>query len=236
MRSYGRGVEAISHLRRLLLLAGCGFLYAPLSLLPLRKAWAVTTYPKTGAALKNGIAAEMRAHHRYLVYGALAKKDGYQGIAYLYTALAVSELTHAQNYAKVLAELGESPYEPTAPKPPVGSTKENLIHSAESELNSIGKTYPALMSQVRAEGLEGAVLAIQYSWKSHQQHLDIINKIRRWSPTMFETVARRIDKRANRYFVCEVCGSTVVELPEENCPVCSVEVSRYRQIAPDHFF
>ena len=92
------------------------------------------------------------------------------------------------------------------------------------------------MSQVGAEGLEGAVLAVQYSWQSHQQHLDIINKIRRWSPTMFETVARRIDKRANRYYVCEVCGSTVVELPKAKCPVCTVDTSHYRQIAPERFF
>lgn len=236
MRSYERSVEAVSHLRRLLLTAVCVFLFAPLSLIPVRRVSAASSYPKTRAALKEGITAEMRAHHRYLVYGALAKREGYQGIAYLYTALAVSELTHAQNYAEVLAELGGSRYEPKVPEPPIASTKENLIHSAESELKSIGETYPALMSQVRAEGLDHAVLAIEYSWKSHQQHLDIINKIRRWSPTMFETVARRIDKRANRYFVCEVCGSTTIELPEVSCQVCGVESARYQQISPDRFF
>jgi rubrerythrin len=204
--------------------------------MPYRDLRAIPGYPKTRVALKDGITAEMRAHHRYLVYGAQAKQDGYQGIAYLYTALAVSELIHAQNYAKVLADLGESPYQPEVPEPAMGGAKENLIRSAESELNSIDKTYPALLSEVRAEGLEDALLAVQYAWQSHQQHLGIINKIRRWSPTMFETVARRIDKRTDRYYVCEVCGSTVVKLPETHCPVCRVEVSRYRQIETDHFY
>ena len=56
-----------------------------------------------------------------MLFGRLAKADGYKGIAYLYTALATSELIHAQNYNRVLVKLGELPVESEVHEIPVGT-------------------------------------------------------------------------------------------------------------------
>lgn len=188
------------------------------------------------AALKEGVVAESRAHHRYVTFGRHAKEEGYRGLAYLYTALATSELIHAQNYIRVLAMLGELARRPAPGEVRLGTAQENLIYAAEREMHSIEQTYPKLQQTVDAEGHADAITVVRYCWASHKQHLDIIEKIRRWSPGFFESVARKIDEKTDRYHVCQVCGSTVTEVPEAGCPVCKEPASKYRLIAHDRFF
>ncbi len=190
----------------------------------------------TVAALRRGVQGETGAHRRYVLFGRLAKEDGYRGLAYLYTALASSELIHAQHYDRVLAKLGVPPAEVDPVEVPTGSAKDNLIYAAEREFKSIEETYPALLAEVETEGYADAVSAVRYAWASHQQHLEIITKIRRWSPSFFETVARRIDEGTDRYYVCQVCGATVTAQPTSACPVCDQPAAAYKLIPPDRFY
>jgi len=207
----------------------------PLGLAATRAARAAPRYASSIPALKEAAATEWRAHRRYVAYVGKAKLDGYGGIAYLFTALAISELIHAQNYNRLLATLGEEILEMESTQAPVGTTKENVIDAANKELNSIENVYPNILQRVKADGPEEAFLAVRYAWESHSQHLDIINKIRQWSPTHFEIVARRIDKIADNYFICQICGSTVKEMPEATCPICENPTRHYRRIDPDIF-
>ena len=193
-------------------------------------------YPKSIKALKSGVAAETAAHRRYVEFGQHANSEGYKGLAYLYTALATSELIHAENYKRLLATLGESVNEPEIAPVRVGTAKENLIYAAEREMNSIENTYPLLLQSVEGEGHTAVTAAIQYSWASHKQHLEIIEKIRRWSPSFFESVARKIDEKTDHYYVCEICGSTVTEIPVGSCPICGESAANYRLIRHDQFF
>ncbi|MFM1891864.1 MAG: hypothetical protein RLZ44_941 [Pseudomonadota bacterium] len=223
--------------RRLIRALGAGTLVLPLQSLwsPAARA-VVAEYPNTVAALQEGVGAETRAHQRYVLFGRLAREDGYQGIAYLYAALATSELIHADNYRRILGELGVPVSEPAAADPPVGDTKANLIYAAERELESIDNTYPKILQMLEPEGVASARRAVEYSWASHKQHLDIINKIRKWSPDFFEKVAKRIDETTDHYYVCEICGSTVTEIPDAPCPVCNEAASHYRLVQPNAFF
>ena len=222
--------------RRQFLILGAVGLSGVLGLPFSRVAAAAGSYPQSIDALTKGVAAETAAHHRYVEFGQHARDEGYAGLAYLYTALATSELIHAQNYVRVLATLGELAGEPEKAPLRVGTAKDNLIYAAERELNSIENTYPSLLRTVEREGHADVIAAVQYSWSSHKQHLDIIEKIRKWSPDFFETVARKIDKKTDRYYVCQVCGSTVTEMPEDDCPVCGKSPASYRLIRPDRFF
>jgi rubrerythrin len=206
-----------------------------LGILPHPLSGAATVYAETIAALKKGVDGETKAHQQYVLFSRLAKADGYKGLAYLYTALAASELIHAQNYIRVLATLGEFKVEPEVPEIPVGTAKENLIYAAESEVNSIENTYPDLLRLLETEGHADAIAAVEYSWASHKQHRDIIAKIRRWSPSFFKTIARKIDESTDRYYVCRICGSTVTEAPKNACPVCKEPPGDYRLISPDRF-
>ncbi len=217
--------------RRFVIAMSVATLLGPIGLQPRRSDAASGAHIQTVAALKLGVVAETNAQRRYTQFGRLAKADGYAGLAYLYAALATSEAIHAQNYNRVLAALGEPPMEVETREIPVGTAKENLIHAAERELSSIENTYPDLAERIGPEGHAEAISAVEYAWASHKQHLEIISKIRRWSPSQFETVVKKIDERTQRYYVCQVCGSTVTEKPKDPCPVCNKPPSSYRLIA-----
>ncbi len=177
-------------------------------------------YEATVAALRQGVRGEHKAYTRYRVFGADAGSEGYHGIAYLFGAVALSELIHAQNYNRVLATLGQELEQPPEVMPVVGTTKENLISAMEAEIATIDKVYPAILAGVEKDELASAVRNVQYSWASHVQHRDALDKIRRYSPTYFETVARRIDERSERYYVCQICGSVQSKIPEDRCSIC----------------
>jgi rubrerythrin len=74
---------------------------------------------------------------------------------------------------------------------------------------------------------------VQYSWASHVQHRDALDKIRRYSPAYFETVARRIDERSERYYVCQICGSVKSRVPKDRCSICQQDPDHFAYVDPD---
>ena len=73
---------------------------------------------------------------------------------------------------------------------------------------------------------------MKYAWSSEQQHRDKIKQILRWAPAFFEKVARTIDEKTGRYFICQICGSTVNAVPAATCPICKFPSTHYRGIEP----
>jgi len=172
----------------------------------------------------------MGAHFRYAQFAHKADQEGYKGIAYMFTALATSELIHAQNYERTLALLGAAIDRHEPPSPEVSDTKANLIAAANAEIRTIENVYPVILENLRGEDHPEALRMVGYSWESHKQHRDIIEKIRKWSPDYFETVAKRINDETDRYFVCQICGSTLYEIPNSKCPICEYPSAHYRPI------
>ena len=190
-------------------------------------------YQATIAALREGVRREHKAYTRYRVFGADAAQEGYQGIAYLFGAVALREQIDAKNYNQVLAALGQEREEPPEILPVVGTTKENLITAMEAEIATIDEVYPEILAGVQKDAVALAVQNVQYSWASHVQHTDSMDKIRRYSPNNFETVARSIDARFERYYVCRICGSVQSEMPEQHCSICLRDPSHFHYVDPE---
>jgi rubrerythrin len=202
------------------------------ALAPLRRARAAPSYAATIAAMRDARAVETRVSQQYFAYGRKASADGYKGVAYLFTAFASSEQVHAANFGKVLAELGAALPPLPAFAGPVGTTRENLIAAAKGEAESIEDLYPKMLERIRPEGHEEAMRFVNFAWSSERQHHDKIKQIRRYSPTMFELVARHIDAKTGVYFVCQACGSTLNAVPAQSCPVCQAAPTSYRRVEP----
>lgn len=188
------------------------------------------TYPITIEVLREGATIEMGAHIRYAQFSHKADEEGYKGIAYMLTALATSELIHAQNYGRTLALLRAPIDYPQPQAPAVSDTKSNLIFAADAEINTVDNVYPDILERLKSENHEEAIQSVVYAWESHKQHRDIIKKIQKWSPDFFETVARRIDKNSDHYYVCKICGSTLYEIPTAGCPICEHPSTHYSLI------
>lgn len=195
------------------------------------RAWA-KSYPATVKAMQAGRDVETSVYYHYAEYGRQARREGYLGIAYLFTAVAASEMVHATNFSRLLARLDADV--PPAPKPEVkpGTTRDNLLRGAQGEIHSVDTFYPRLLEQLEPEGFEDAITAVRWAWESEKQHRDKMQQILRWSPLFFDKVARTIDEKTGRYFVCQICGATVNAVPVRACGVCRQSSNQYRPVEP----
>lgn len=189
-------------------------------------------YPKTREILRRSREGEVNAYRQYADFTKQAKADGYPGIAYLFTALATAELIHGQNFEKILARLGDE----IAPVPErqsqVGNTQQNLIKAAADEIGSVYTFYPDMLKELKPEGFQDAITTTTHAWETEKQHLDILKSIQTWTPNHFEAVARKIENETGQYFVCQICGGTVVKIPQGRCPVCKFPSENFRKIEP----
>ena len=195
---------------------------------------AQTRYPKTISVLKMAYEGEIRAFHTYMEYAQKANSEDYPNIANLFVALASSEWIHARNVRTLLLELGAEVSEAQIPKIKVSSTKKNLKKATKVELSEIDTKYPQFIDQIESEHFEAAIRNITYAWLSEKQHRDLIEKIRSGTGMLFGLLAKKIEDSPTQYFVCQNCGSTLTELPEDACPICKGSVSRYKKLATHH--
>jgi rubrerythrin len=189
-------------------------------------------YPATISAMKAARENETHVYYHYTEFGKRARDEGYHGVAYLFTAFAASEQVHASNFGRVLTRLGEELAPLPKPTVAAGTTRNNLILAANGEMASIEGFYPDLLTRIAGEKHADAIDAVQFAWASEKQHRDKIKQIQRWTPTFFEAVARTIDQKTGRYFVCQLCGSTVNKIPEGACPICKNPPTQYRLVEP----
>ena len=186
-------------------------------------------WPITIAVLKAAYLSEMIASTHYRAYCRKASEEKYPNIAYLFSAFEVSEKIHADNYRRMLGLLRTEPEEPE-----IGvlilETQANLRKAAENELIKIKKTYPDLLSKLRKESHDQAVINCMYSWKSHRQHEKKISEIQKYSKLFFGSLAKKIEGMKLDFHVCEICGSTVDESPIAPCDICNYPVSHYQKV------
>ena len=187
-------------------------------------------YPLTIDVLKKAYWEEVSAYKHYDRYSQKALSDNYANIAYLFSSISTSEKIHADNYLKVISNLGSS-IENKEILVTVDDTQSNLKNAAIKELEKIEKFYPTFLKQLSLESHDQAIKYCVYSLKSHQQHEEIIRSIKKHSGMFFKPLAKKIEGMNPNYFVCGICGSTLDEEPSLACPICNHPVSHYRKIA-----
>jgi rubrerythrin len=186
-------------------------------------------FPITIAVLKSAYISEKLASEHYVGYSRKAVEEKYPNIAYLFSAFAVSEKIHAENYRGILTSLSAGLKEPEF-EILILDTKANLINAAKNELKKIKKTYPDFLATLKKESYDQAVINCMYSWKSHRQHKRKINEIRNYSKWFFGSVANKIEGLKLDFHVCEICGSTIDETPKTPCDICNYPILHYQKV------
>jgi len=186
-------------------------------------------YPQTIQALQERYADEVIAHRKYAAYAKHADTEGYPAIAHLFRALAASEAVHARNFDRLLRALGARAKIPSVDIQ-LSSTREHLKQAATVEAAEIDQEYPDILKRIKGESHEQAILFITYAWKAEQQHRDLILKIKKGASWFFGMLVSRIEDNPTRYYVCQICGSTVTELPGSQCPICDHPPEEYREV------
>jgi len=187
-------------------------------------------YPETIATLQTAYRNEIQAHLNYLAYAQKANSENYPNMAYLFCGFAASEWIHARDFRQILSELDGQVKETPKPDVKVFNTKANLKNALDFELKDIDQRYPQLIEKIKPEKHEAAIRDITYAWESEKQHRDLIQKMQSGTGIFFGLLAKKIEETSVRYFVCQICGSTVVELPKDSCPICKGSVSGYKEV------
>ena len=187
-------------------------------------------YPNTIKALQTRYADEIHAHRKYGLYAQTAQEEGYPNVAHLFRSLAASEAIHGKNFKRILIELGQNPVPLPLTDIEISTTKQHLKHATTVEAEEIDNEYPNILESITSENHQDAIESIRYAWESEKQHRDLIVKIQEAVSSWFRVVISRIEGRAAHYHVCQVCGSTLTEVPEKFCPICNHALDNYIEV------
>ena len=170
---------------------------------------------QTEKNLLTSFAGESQARMRYTYFASVAKKEGYEQIAAIFTETADQEKEHAKRMFKWL-EGGMVEITASYPAGIIGTTAENLKAAAAGENEEWTADYPHFADVADAEGFPA--IAIMYrniaiAEKGHEErYLALLSNIE--NGTVFK-------KEEETVWQCRNCGYIHVgkEAPEV-CPAC----------------
>ena len=178
---------------------------------------------KTIENLMKAFIGESMARNRYTFYAKVAKKEGYEQIAEIFTITAENEKEHAETLFELINELkrkaceklDEIRVEVAAPTI-LGNTVENLKAAIAGENYEHTTMYPEFADIAEKEGLNeiaAKLRAIAVAEKHHEE------RYRKLLKEVEGGTAFKKDKKV--YWVCRKCGYVHYgEEPPEICPSC----------------
>ena len=170
---------------------------------------------QTEKNLLTSFAGESQARMRYTYFASVAKKEGYEQIAAIFTETADQEKEHAKRMFKWL-EGGMVEITASYPAGVIGTTAENLKAAAAGENEEWTADYPHFADVADEEGFPA--IAIMYrniaiAEKGHEErYLAFLNNIE--NDTVFK-------KEGETVWQCRNCGFVHegTEAPKA-CPAC----------------
>ncbi len=171
---------------------------------------------QTEKNLLKAFAGESQARNRYSYFASVAKKEGYEQIAAIFTETADNEKEHAKRFFKFL-ESGEA-LEITAMYPAgiIGTTVENLKEAAAGENEEWTELYPEFASVAKEEGFDEIAICFTMIAKVEKEHEERYKKLA-------ENIEKAMvfKKNENVRWKCRNCGFVAESnSAPEKCPAC----------------
>jgi rubrerythrin len=174
------------------------------------------TGTKTEKNLLKAFAGESQARNRYTYFASVAKKEGYEQIAAIFTETADNEKEHAKRFFNFL-ESGEA-VEITAmyPAGKVGTTVENLKAAAAGENEEWTELYPEFAKIATEEGFNDVAACFIMIAKVEKEHED------RYKKLAANIEKAEVFKKSEKVrWKCRNCGYVAeAETAPEKCPAC----------------
>ncbi|MFH1787447.1 MAG: rubrerythrin [archaeon] len=173
---------------------------------------------ETQKNLLKAFAGESQARNKYTYFASVAKKEGYEQISAIFTETADNEKEHAKIFFKHLQECEGEALEITADYPAgkIGTTKENLLASAEGEKAEWGEIYPKFEKTARKEGFEEVAKSFKEIGEVEEQHE------RRYRKLLENIEQNQVFKKSEEVeWKCRNCGYIHKGLKAPQiCPAC----------------
>jgi len=184
---------------------------------------------KTEKNLLAAFAGESQARNRYTYFASVARKEGMEQIANIFTETAENEKEHAKVFFKHL-EGGDAEITVTYPAGMIKDTLANLHAAAEGENLEWTTIYADFAKTAREEGLLDAA-------RSFEQ----ISKVEKFHESRYRSLINNISagqvfkKKSAVKWHCANCGY-VFEGPEapKECPACK-HPQAYFEVLAENF-
>ena len=155
---------------------------------------------KTEKNLWTAFAGESQARNKYTYFASVAKKEGYEQIAEIFTKTAENEKEHAKMWFKALGELGD--------------TAQNLLHAAEGENYEWTDMYDTFAKEEGFTELACKFRGVAAIEKAHEErYRALLNNVE---------MQRVFEKSEETMWECRNCGHLVIgKKAPAVCPVCA---------------
>jgi len=163
----------------------------------------------TSDNLKAGFAGESQANRKYLAYAKKAELEGYAQVARLFRAVAAAETVHAHAHLRVMGG--------------VRTTTANLEDAIAGEAYEFQTMYPEFLTEAEKEKNSAAISSFRYALAVEKVHHELYSKA-------LAAVKAGSDLSAQKIFVCEVCGHTVLGEAPDKCPVCGASKAKFAEV------
>ena len=159
--------------------------------------------------LESAFAGESQANRKYLFFADKAEGEGHPQIAKLFRAAAEAETVHARSHLAVMGG--------------ISSTRDNLKVAVDGENYEFTKMYPEFIEQAKAENNQRA----EISFKNANEVEKIHHRLYQQALAALEAGKQPEDEP---YFVCQVCGNTVLGEAPDKCPICGAPGSKFKRV------
>lgn len=161
------------------------------------------TGTKTEQNLRTAFAGESQARNKYTYFASVAKKEGYEQIAEIFSKTADNEKEHAKMWFKELEELG--------------NTEANLKTASEGENYEWTDMYDRFAKEAEEEGFKDLAVkfrAVGAIEKAHEErYLKLLHNVE------MQEVFQKADQTM---WECKNCGHLVIgKSAPAICPVCA---------------
>jgi len=187
---------------------------------------------ETEKNLLKSFAGESQARNRYTFFASVAKKEGFEQIAEIFTETADNEKEHAEIFFKYFSPIRDGSGDPDGgmieivasyPAGKIGTTAENLLAAAEGEKMEWSELYPEFERVAREEGFEDVADSFKEIAEVEEEHerryLKLLENVKEGKVFKKDGVVK---------WKCRNCGYVHegAEAPGE-CPACLHPQSYY---------
>lgn len=174
----------------------------------------------TGENLRSAFGGESQAHMRYLIWGDVAKKEGFENVARLFLATADAERVHATLHFNALRDVnGDFPVVSMAGFG-ISNTAENLVAARNGEIFESTQMYPAYIAVAEMQEEKEAIKAMKFATAAEKVHADRYEEAKKY-------VDEGKDLEAEKILMCPVCGYITFDDSEEACPICGCKANKF---------
>jgi rubrerythrin len=164
---------------------------------------------KTEANLRQAFAGESQANRRYLFFSDKADKEGLPQVARLFRAAAEAETVHAYNHFNAMTG--------------IGSSVDNLSAAVIGEHQEFTRMYPSMIDQAVEEQADKAQTSFEWANTVEQIHYNLFQE-------MLKAVKEKHSLPIAPYYVCPLCGNTVLGQAPDKCPICATLGKKFKKI------